>query len=204
MKCEYGCGSDAIHKLKSGKNCCSITYHSCPVIRKKNSDGLKKAHKEGRIPSDQLDNKRSWRDSDKRINEQLMRSLSEDNGSHKTNPFIKSLMIDYLGYEDKCCICSIEDWNEKPITLQLDHIDGNSYNNKIDNLRIICPNCHSQTETFCGAGNSGKQKVSDDELVEAISTTNNIRQTLIKVRLTPKGMNYERVRNVMEKYNLEF
>ena len=39
-------------------------------------------------------------------------------------------------------------WNNKTLILQLDHIDGNSTNNNIDNLRFMCPNCHSQTETF--------------------------------------------------------
>lgn len=38
----------------------------------------------------------------------------------------------------------------KKLTMQLDHIDGNSDNNNLINLRLICPNCHSQTETFCG------------------------------------------------------
>jgi len=34
--------------------------------------------------------------------------------------------------------------------MQLDHIDGNSHNHKFDNLRMVCPNCHSQTHTYCG------------------------------------------------------
>ncbi|MBS1722765.1 MAG: hypothetical protein JSS66_07205 [Armatimonadetes bacterium] len=39
-------------------------------------------------------------------------------------------------------------WNNKPLVLQLDHIDGDNKNNHIDNLRILCPNCHTQTSTF--------------------------------------------------------
>ena len=41
-------------------------------------------------------------------------------------------------------------WNGKNLVLQLDHIDGNSDNNMLDNLRLLCPNCHTQTETWCG------------------------------------------------------
>lgn len=50
----------------------------------------------------------------------------------------------------KCEKCGIEKWQNKPLTLHLDHIDGNSTNHNIENLRILCPNCHSQTDTYCG------------------------------------------------------
>ena len=52
--------------------------------------------------------------------------------------------------ENKCEVCGIEEWNGNPLQMQLDHIDGNTYNHSIENLRMICPNCHCQTETFCG------------------------------------------------------
>lgn len=43
-------------------------------------------------------------------------------------------------------------WNNKPLVLQLDHIDGNSDNNLPSNLRLLCPNCHTQTDTFGAKG----------------------------------------------------
>lgn len=48
-----------------------------------------------------------------------------------------------------CILCKQgEIHNGLPLVLQLDHIDGNSDNNQVDNLRLLCPNCHTQTETY--------------------------------------------------------
>lgn len=50
-----------------------------------------------------------------------------------------------------CSECGLgPEYNGKPLTLQLDHIDGNKYNNELSNLRILCPSCHSQTDTYNG------------------------------------------------------
>lgn len=49
----------------------------------------------------------------------------------------------------RCEWCSVgSTWNNKPLTLQVDHIDGDSQNNEAENLRFLCPNCHSQTDNF--------------------------------------------------------
>ena len=68
----------------------------------------------------------------------------------------KKYIIETRGY--KCEVCGISEWQGVPISLQLDHIDGNSDNNHKDNLRLLCPNCHSQTDTF-GAKNKGNGRL---------------------------------------------
>lgn len=46
--------------------------------------------------------------------------------------------------------CGLTEWKGKSISLQLDHINGDKSDHRIENLRLLCPNCHSQTETFGG------------------------------------------------------
>jgi hypothetical protein len=58
----------------------------------------------------------------------------------------KRYLAETRGY--KCEECGLSEWNNKPIVLDLDHIDGNFNDNGLHNVRLLCPNCHSQTETF--------------------------------------------------------
>ena len=59
--------------------------------------------------------------------------------------------------EYKCAICgNLGVWNDQKLSLQLDHINGIHTDNRIDNLRFLCPNCHSQTDTFSKRNNGGK------------------------------------------------
>jgi Zn finger protein HypA/HybF involved in hydrogenase expression len=64
---------------------------------------------------------------------------------------LKERLLDQNVLENKCSKCGQEPiWDSKPLVLQLDHINGDSSDNRIENLRILCPNCHTQTSTFAG------------------------------------------------------
>lgn len=74
------------------------------------------------------------------------------NGHHPTYQTLKlkNRLLKEKILEDVCSICGIDEWQGKKISLQLDHIDGDNHNHRLENLRLVCPNCHSQTDTYCG------------------------------------------------------
>jgi len=83
--------------------------------------------------------------------------LVKDSTYASTHGLKKRLIKEGL-LKEKCFSCGLgPEWQGKFISLQLDHKDGDRCNNQIDNLRILCPNCHSQTESF--AGKSKKRNI---------------------------------------------
>jgi hypothetical protein len=53
-----------------------------------------------------------------------------------------------IGVPDACSRCGVSEWLGEPLTLEVDHIDGSRKNNQKENLRFLCPNCHTQTVTY--------------------------------------------------------
>jgi Zn finger protein HypA/HybF involved in hydrogenase expression len=58
--------------------------------------------------------------------------------------------------EHRCECCGLNEWLDEPIPLELDHIDGDHYNNTLENLKILCPNCHAKTPTYRGKNKRSK------------------------------------------------
>lgn len=87
----------------------------------------------------------------KSLEEILVKDSAYTSSHHLRNRLFQENIL-----EEKCKLCGLENrWNNKKLSLQLDHINGVHDDNRIENLRILCPNCHSQTENFTGK-NIGK------------------------------------------------
>ena len=79
----------------------------------------------------------------------LMDILDGKHPTYQTLKLKKRLLKEKI-LEDKCSSCGLTEWLGNPLSLHLDHIDGNNHNHVKSNLRLLCPNCHSQTDTWCG------------------------------------------------------
>ena len=82
--------------------------------------------------------------------------IKDSSYTNTTN--IKSKIIKANLIEEKCNICGILTWQNKKLSLHLDHINGINNDHRFKNLRLLCPNCHSLTPTYCGRNKKKKKK----------------------------------------------
>lgn len=73
-----------------------------------------------------------------------------ENSSYTSTSYLKRRLINESYLKNTCSNCGLVDWLGEPISLQIEHKNGNNRDNRIENLCILCPNCHSQTPTFAG------------------------------------------------------
>ena len=91
------------------------------------------------------------------IKESLDKILIEHSTYVSTSNLKKRLIKEEM-LKNECYLCGNKaEWCGKPLSLQLDHINGIGDDNRIANLRLLCPNCHSQTETFAGKNKKYKE-----------------------------------------------
>lgn len=76
---------------------------------------------------------------------------------------IKENLLEY-----KCAICGISEWNGKTLSLELDHINGVNDDNRLENLRFLCPNCHSQTTTYGSRNQQLNSSAKDIEVADKL------------------------------------
>lgn len=102
----------------------------------------------------------------------------------------------------KCEVCGLERWNDVDIPLEIHHLDGRHLNNDLNNLQLICPNCHALTDNYCGKNSQKQEHIPEEQFVDALRNAPNIRQALIQLGLTPAGGNYTTANELIIKYQI--
>lgn len=177
--CEYGCGLKANYKLiKHNTLCCLPHYYQCLNVKdKKQKD---KRILNSSIVKTKNFRKKGWNEVKDR--ERRRRVLEEQNFH--------------------CQICKLNKWLDKNIVLEIDHIDGNRQNNTRENLRAICPNCHSQTETY--KSKNKKSNIKTQDFINAVLESNSISEACKLLNIAPMPFYYKKINKLIIKYKLEF
>lgn len=124
--CSNSCAAKVTNTLRDKKQ-----KKTCLFCQKELTHGGKYCNNKCQIEKLYLDKIEKWKNN----------SITPQNS-------IRRYLKEKYGYF--CSLCGISEWKEKPITLEIEHKDGNSLNNLEENLCFLCPNCHSQTNTYKG------------------------------------------------------
>lgn len=104
-------------------------------------------------------------------------------------------------YNNTCQKCGNKEWLGEQIPLEINHINGNNKEHEFSNVELLCCNCHALTDNWRGRNKIKREFILDRDLIQIlIKNEFNIRQSLIEVGFTPKGGNYKRCNNLIQKY----
>ncbi len=112
------------------------------------------------LNQDHMPTTRTKRSTNSRRKRSPLSDILIENSTYSNTDSLRKRLIREGLKTEACEICTLSEWMEKKIPLALDHINGVRSDNRIDNLRVICYNCHGQTETF-GSRNRVKKILSD-------------------------------------------
>ncbi|MGW3662847.1 HNH endonuclease signature motif containing protein [Streptomyces sp. NPDC005141] len=129
----------------------SVGGHQANIARRIKACGIDTSHFTARVQTDRMRHNRRRRGAEEILVEDGSADARRIPGQR-----LKRAMRE-LGLGERCVLCGIEPfWLGEPLPFEVDHIDGNWRNNRIENLRLLCPNCHATTDTYRGRG---KQRV---------------------------------------------
>jgi Zn finger protein HypA/HybF involved in hydrogenase expression len=92
-----------------------------------------------------------------------LESIMIEDSSYSTFKLKKRLFREGI-FNKKCNKCGGEQWLGKSMPLELEHKNGNSHDHRIENLEILCPNCHSFTDTYRGRKSRGKKIIKEERI----------------------------------------
>jgi hypothetical protein len=119
-----------------------------------------------------------------------------ENGKYIHSSRLRQILIEQEVKEKKCESCELEEWMGKPIPLELHHIDENRFNNKLENLKILCSNCHMQEHNYSNTTKLFKVK-DKPNIIKEIKTCQcglqiNLRSTMCEKCWSIKNRKVER------------
>lgn len=142
-----------------------------------NHTKLSKFLKESDYDTSSLKGTHVKRYNDKGIPKKWLSEILVENSTGNSNK-LRERLIQYGVKKNQCenPKCGITEWCGEPITLELHHINGNHYDNRLENLVLLCPNCHSQTSNFRGkkSDNLLNKKLSEIAIEESKSGMENL------------------------------